>query len=75
VDEAFAIRRALVTPDGFAVEIQLHNVGGRYLRRRDRSRDQVSACAGRGADADMAERVDNLLRGQDMIRGHHIVDE
>ena len=75
VDETFAIGCPFVAADGLTVEVQLHDVRRRHLSGRDRSRDQVSACPGRRANADVAEGVDDLLRDQDMVGGHDILDQ
>lgn len=75
VDEPLAIGRTAFASGWLTIEIQLQDVRRRHLGRRDGPRNQVTARAGPGTDADVTERVNNVLRGQNVVRGHHVVNE
>src|SRR5215831_13284119 len=72
VDEALAVDRSAARIEGVAVEIERDQVVDRDIAWCDGLHLQVEVGIARVADADMAERIEHAVVGEDVVGGDQI---
>ena len=67
MNESLAVGGTAARVDGFAIEIEGDEIADRYVARRDRLHLQVAIRIARVTNADMAERVEHAVIGENVI--------
>ena len=75
MDRALGVEVLALGVDRLAFEIELDDVVALDALGRARTRQEEPIRLVRMADADMAERIDDAVLGQHVVRGHKVFDQ